>query len=296
MHKIRRSAIAAIVAVTATAMTLGMASSALATEHHPKGEYEVFKQCPLSNAATNLCLYAKTEKGKFTVGSVTVPIEKTITLQGGIHETESGALEFIGAENGETVSKTPQNVPGGLLDFVNCKEITNFLERIACELFLETGPLNVTATTELAAPASKIGISVENLVEEEGTALSLPIKVHLENTFLGSGCYIGSNSAPITIPFTTGTTSPPEPNKPIKGKAGHTTFNKEFTIATITENELVNNSFAAPKAEGCGGIASLLIDPVVDAKLGLPSAAGHNTAVLAGTLKNANAIAVKESE
>jgi len=295
MSKRRSTMTAAIVAAIATALTLGMASSALATEHHPTGEYAVFKQCPLSNSATTQCLYAQTEKGKFIVGTTTVPIEKTITLQGGIHESESGQ-EFIGAENGETLSKTPQTVPGGLTDIVNCKEIKNFLERIACELFFETGPLGVTATTELAAPASHIGINVGNLVEEEGTALSLPVKVHLENLFLGSGCYIGSNSKPIVLPLTTGTTSPPEPNKPISGKSGHIGFNSAFTIATITGNELVNNSFAAPEAEGCGGGLSELIDPVVDAKLGLPSAAGHNTAVLAGTLKEGIATAVKASE
>jgi hypothetical protein len=286
---------AAIVAVVATALTLGMASSALATEHHPKGEYAVFKQCPLSNSATEQCLYAQTEKGKFIVGTTTVPIEKTITLQGGIHEGTSG-LEFIGAENGETISKTPQNVPGGLAGIINCKEISNFLERIACELFFETGPLGVTATTELAGPASNIGISVENLIEEEGTALSLPIKVHLENTFLGSSCYIGSSSKPIVIPFTTGTTSPPAPNKPISGTSGFVKFNEAFTIATISGNELVNNSFAAPAAEGCGGALSFLIDPVVDSKLGLPAAAGKNTAVLAGTLREGIATAVKASE
>ena len=48
--------------------------------------------------------------------------------------------------------------------------------------------------------------------------------------------------------------------------------------------------------EGCGGIFSFLIDPIVDSKLGLPSAAGHNTAILKGTLKVAAAEAVKASE
>jgi hypothetical protein len=293
--RIGRRALVTTAVLIVPAATLGMASPALATEHHPKGEFAQFADCPLSNAKTEDCIYAKTESGKFIVGKQTVPIEKTITLQGGIYD-EGGGQRFLGAEDGNTVSKTPQNVPGGLLDFVNCKEISNFLERIACELFFETGPTAVTATTELAAPATSIGISTEELLEEEGIALELPVKVHLENTFLGSGCYIGSNSAPIKIPFTTGTTSPPKPNEPIKGKAGHFKFNEAFTLATITENELVNNSFAAPGAEGCGGVFSFLIDPILDGKLGLPAAAGHNTARLAGTLAIGEAAAVKASE
>jgi len=295
LARLGRRALVTTAILVAPVATLGLASPALAKENHPKGEYAQFAECPLGNSKTQDCVYAKTESGKFIVGNQAVPIEKTITLQGGFYE-EGETLHFLGAENGNTISKTPQNVPGGLLDFVNCKEISNFIERIACELFFETGPTAVTATTELAGSATTIGINVENLLEGTGTALQLPIKVHLENTFLGSSCYIGSNSAPVVIPFTTGTTSPPKPNEPITGKPGHVSFNEAFTIVTVKENELVNNSFAAPGAEGCGGIWSFLIDPILDAKLGLPAAAGHNTARLAVYLQTANAKAVKASE
>jgi hypothetical protein len=53
----------------------------------------------------------------------------------------------------------------------------------------------------------------------------------------------------------------------------------------IKNNTLVNNSFASPTTEGCGGLFSLLIGPIVNSKVGLPSAAGKNTAILKGTLK-----------
>jgi hypothetical protein len=49
-------------------------------------------------------------------------------------------------------------------------------------------------------------------------------------------------------------------------------------------------------ATGCGGIFSFLLDPIIDAKLGLPAAAGHNTAILTGTLKQAGAKKVRQSE
>lgn len=58
----------------------------------------------------------------------------------------------------------------------------------------------------------------------------------------------------------------------------------------------MNNSFAAPGVEGCGGLFSFLIDLIIDGQLGVPAAAGHNTAILSGTLKDANAEAVKASE
>jgi hypothetical protein len=64
----------------------------------------------------------------------------------------------------------------------------------------------------------------------------------------------------------------------------------------IKENSLVDNSFSAPAAEGCGGLSSFLIDPILDSKIGLPAQAGHNSATLSGTLRTASAEAVIASE
>jgi hypothetical protein len=63
----------------------------------------------------------------------------------------------------------------------------------------------------------------------------------------------------------------------------------------------VNNSFAAPEAEGCGsqilfGLFTGIIDSAVDSQLGLPSTAGHNTAILNGNEEIAVAEAVRASE
>jgi hypothetical protein len=172
------------------------------------------------------------------------------------------------------------------------------LAREACKLAFETGPTAVDATTELAAPASDIGISTDNVLNEEGVGLSLPIKVHLENTFLGSECYIGSNSDPITLNLTTGTTAPPKPNEPISGKFGTYKLNEfeGLTYTEITNNTLVDNAFSAPKVSGCGGILATVLDPVIDSKLSLPSASGHNTAIQNGTQRFTLAAHVIASE
>ena len=108
---------------------LTVVSPALAA---PKGAYAAFSECPTKNLKVEACLYAKTESGEFVVGKQTVPITNPITLQGGLEENEeTGGNIFVAAANGNTLTKSPQNVPGGLLDFVNCKAITNFIERIA---------------------------------------------------------------------------------------------------------------------------------------------------------------------
>jgi hypothetical protein len=291
----RRFAIVAAVSIAAPVAGLAMASPALAELHHPKGDFAPFADCPLANASVVACLFAKTESGEFVVGNEAVPIKNAITLQGGLKQVGE-ELQFVGAEDGNTLSKTPQSVPGGLLGLVKCNEISNFIERLACEVTFENGVTGVNATTELAAPASSIGINLGALLSASGTALSLPVKVHLENPFLGSSCYIGSNAHPVVINLTTGTTSPPAPNKPITGNVGTVEGKDEGQLIIIKENALVNNSFAAPGSEGCGGLFSFLVDPIINAKLGLPAAAGHNTAILKGTLQQAAASAVKASE
>jgi hypothetical protein len=275
---------------------MAFASAAYAVEHHPKGEFAPFADCPLSNPATSTCIVATTESGEFVIGKEKVPIVKAITLQGGINAFFSGEETFIAAEDGNTLSKTPQKVPGGLAGLVKCNEITNFLERLACEVVFENGVTGVNATTELAAPASSIGLHTFNLLGGVGTGLSLPLKVHLENPFLGSSCYIGSNAHPIVVEFTTGTTSPPPPNKPITGNPGEEVFNEAGNILSIKNNSLVNNSFAAPSSEGCGGLFSFLIGPIINSRLGLPAAAGSNTAILKGTIKLSAAEEVKNHE
>lgn len=291
-----RALLAGALLVVAIAALSG-ASSASAT---PKGEFEVFADCPVTTAQA--CIWAKTESGEFTVGKKTVPIEKAITLQGGLNENETtGELEFVAAKDGNTLSKTPQKVPGGLSGLVNCTEIkgTGLLEKLergSCEAIFENGLTGVNATTELAAPASQIKINLANLLTASGTALQLPVKVHLENPLLGSSCFVGSNAHPIILPLTTGTTSPPPPNTPIKGNPGELTFNPEGSILTVLHNSLVNNEFAAPATNGCGGLFEFLIGPIINGTLGVPSAAGHNTAILNGTLKQAGSEAVQEHE
>jgi hypothetical protein len=291
---IRRRTLVVVVAVMAPLATLGGAAPALAVEHHPKGIYAPFADCPLANTSVENCVFAQTKSGEFIVGTKTVPIVNTITLQGGFSGIES-SIKFIGAEDGKTLSKTPQPVPGGLLGVVAPSFLPKFLQELFNE-FINKGITGVTATTELAAPASSIGLNTENTLNEEGIALSLPVKIKLDNPFLGTSCYIGSNAHPVVIEFTTGTTSPPEPNEPISGKAG--TFEEEdsFQLIRLKNNTLVNNSFAAPGAEGCGGILSFLVDPAVNAEVGIPAEEGHNTAILNSTLEVANATTVKASE
>jgi hypothetical protein len=304
-RRVRRSVSALAVALVAAAASLGLASSASAA---PKGIFAIFSDCPLSTPGVTLCQYGQTTGGEFSIGTTKVPINKTITLQGGAIPTGNPENEreyfLVPAADGNSLSKTELNVPGGLTGLVNCEEIKGngiweIIERGTCKSIFENGTTGVTATTELAATTKNPPVlNLISLVFEEGTALSLPVKVHLKNPLLGSSCYIGSEAHPIQLHLTTGLTSPNPPNKPIHGSAGipETLEEHEQLLLHITKNSLVDNAFSAPVAEGCGGFFSFLIDPILDAKLKLPSANGSNTAILNGTLNTATAEAVTASE
>jgi hypothetical protein len=293
-----------IAAAAALLASLAVVASASA---EPQGLFKKYNDCPTEVPGVTICQYGLTTSGEFTIGTSKVPINKTITLQGGGEYTGGANLNeyfLVPAKDGNTLSKTELNVPGGLAGLIDCEEIkgsgvVEVLERGSCKTIFENGLTGVTASTELATtPTDRAIVNLAALVEEKGTGVKLPIRVHLKNPLLGESCYIGSTANPVTLNLTTGTTAPPEPNKPIKGKLGNakSEFENGYESTRITENTLVDNSFSAPAAEGCGGLASFLIDPIIDSKIGLPSPSGHNTAILNGELNSAEVEAVLASE
>jgi len=271
-------------------LSLIFAAGALAAPHHPTGEWEVFSDCPLNRATMENCVYSVTTGGSVTLGSKTVPIKNPVTLQGGF-EGVGSEIQFYGAEDGNTLSKTAQPVPGGLAGLIKCNEISNLLVRLTCEATFENGLTGVNATLELAAAATSIKLNTENLIFEEGIALELPVKVHLENPFLGSGCYVGSNTNPLIVDLTTGTSGS------LKGTSGKISFNKLFDKTTVKGAKLVNQTFTAPGVTGCGGpVIELLINPLINAMTGLPAGSGTNSASLEADFEDGAAESVRASE
>ena len=269
-------------------LAVGLTSSAQA---HLTGEFSKFANCPYKNPSAIKCIYSVTEGGEVILGSKKVPIVNPVVLQGAYGEPaeekeEAEFYPFIAATNGVTLSKAAQPVPGGLAGLVNCKEIKEPILRTLCELALENGVTGASSTLELAKPASAIRISENNLAGEIGTALELPVKIHLENPFLGSNCYVGASS-PIIWKLTSGA----------PGIGGEGEILEKFKIFKLKGNVLVDNTWSAPGVTGCGGpLVELLLDPVVNTSAGLPAAAGKNTAVLKNTIYESSAFAVNQND
>ncbi len=293
MHKHRKRAVFSALVVVALA-ALGLAGGAQAKL---VGEFTKFTNCPYTNEKAIKCIYSVTEKGEVILGSKKVPIEKPVILQGAyanpVEEKEGAEFyPFLAATNGITLSKAPQNVPGGLLGIIP-EASQPALVKALIKFFFENSLTGVNSTLELAKPATDIRVSENNLAGEIGTALYMPVKVHLENPFLGKNCFVGSSTTPIKWNLSTGTTSPPAPNKPITGSGGEGELLEGARILKLNNNKLVDNSWSAPKAAGCGGIISFLVDPIINAQLG-NTAAGYNTAELKGTIYQASAFAVNK--
>jgi hypothetical protein len=268
--------------------SIGFAGSASAAA--PTGDYADFKYCPYTNPAVASCVYSKITGGKFKLGNADVPITATnpIILQGGIgQETYPTGAPFYPAVGADSLSKTKLKVPGGLIGLVDTGGFSGFL----ISLF-NAAVASVNDVYATAEPAGAVGFyPTQLLFTQETPGLRLPVRIHLENPFLGSSCYIGSFTNPVNLVFTTGTTAPPLPNTPISGSVGTLTFNGDFSVATATGIKLVDNSFAAPAATNCGFLLldKLIITAAVNLKEGLPSAAGKNTAIQEGVAKTGDA-------
>lgn len=286
---------AALLAVALAAFGFAGSASAKLT-----GEFTKFQYCPYKTAGVERCLNSLTTGGEIVLGTKTVTIEKQVTLQGGYTEpAEEGAeahfAKFFAATNGETLTKAAQNVPGGLLGIVP-EASSPPLVKALIKFFFENKLTGVTSTLELAKPATDIRISEEHLAEGLDIALKLPVKVHLENPFLGKSCYVGSSSSPISWNLTSGETKPPVGTAPITGKIGEVSFLEKARILKLTNNELVDNTWSAPVASGCGGILSFLVNPIINGQIGLPVAAGKNVARLKNTVLTTTSFGLKKND
>ncbi len=282
MRKQRKTTRVVCTAMLAVALaSLGLAGGAQAKLVEP---FTKFQYCPWHTAEVYKCVYAVTNSGEVKLGNKSVPIEKPVLLQGGLSEENATThfSKFFEPTNKITLSKVQQNVPGGLAGIVP-EASSSPLVKALVKFFFENKITGLTSTLELAKPASEIQMSENNLAGRIGVALKMPVKVHLENPFLGKSCYVGSSSSPIWWELTSYKTNPPAPNTSIEGASGKLEFLEEGLMLRLNGTKLVDNAWSAPGASGCGGILGFLVNPIINSQLG-STTAGHNTAILNNTI------------
>ncbi len=289
-----RKRLTRVLAVGAAAAASSAMLAPAAQAADPTGNFAVFKNCPRANAAVESCFYSEVTSGSFKLGNAAVPINKKIVLQGGLRlDPNTGSYVWYNAAGAPSLTRVPLSVPGGLTGLFDPDPSWNGL---LLEL-LEAAVNSVNGVTATAELVGDVQLDLGAFAAGQGTALTLPLRIKLDNPFLGNNCYIGSSSNPVTLRLTTGTTSPPAPNQPISGNVGTIGVPPNGdAILEISGHTLVDNSFSVPKASGCGPLLFRpLINAAVNLKEGFPSAAGKNTAIMSGNTKLADVPAVNAS-
>ncbi len=285
-----RPLLAAVVMAGALGVSVSSASAAA-----PTGDYLNFKNCPYTNTAVDSCLYSKVTSGSFKLGNASVPITSStpIVFQGGFAVDPNTFLTtFYPAVGADTLVKQSIKVPGGLIGLVDTGGFSGLLISLFNAAVASVN--DVYATAELAGSPK---FDYFSFIIGAGTTLELPLRIHLENPFLGPNCYIGSSTTPVRLKLTVGTTAPPPPNSPITGSVGTISQNTGGTVTTASGASLVDNAFSVPAASNCGYLLPdmLVITFAVNLKEGLPAAAGKNTAIMGGLLQTGTRTAVQAS-
>lgn len=251
-----------LAAAGATIVALALLVPA-AQAKEPAPGYTQFAGCPSPEESPTsvVCIRSVVPSGHLNMGNKEVPILSPLTIVGGLNQK----LQDFKANSKGGLSKVKQKVPGGVIGLTGLTWLLEFFGSEALTLYAET---------ELAGTPSNFTVET----------VKLPIKVHLTNPagLLGSTCYVGSNSDPITLNLITGTTNPPPPNKPITGKFPEPSED-ELGIAHLDNGTYVDNSFSAPGANGCKlvlfGFIPISINGLVNESSGLPAPAGTNESV-----------------
>ncbi|MFF8096379.1 hypothetical protein [Streptomyces sp. NPDC016675] len=282
-----RFSLGARVATTATALgtalgafaSMGTATAAAAAV--PNGEWAPFTRCPVDAPAmlaadglarTPQCVVSTSPSGSIKLGKTTVTTGRT-NLQIGVVQNSDGTSTVVAPAGGALVADSA-TVPGGLLGLMcpsNIPAITAICEQ------LSNSTLNkITATVESVGAPYDFDQTAGILTDQP--IVAIPVRIHLENPFLGSKCYIGTATKPIVL----------RPENRQFPEFGMSFFRGDGTVAEDGEMSRINltgatqndSSFAVPGASGCGLGLFGLIDAAVNAKTGLPSAAGNNSLTL----------------
>ena len=321
----------ATIVVSALAIALVGAVPAMAGEGLSKRFRSIFSDCPTTNPEIHdegdgiFCFTGITQGGKegghFTVGGIQTNLVKKITLHGAATfaeptnpENPNGQPEgkIWPAKDGRTLEAPPIPVTKGIrLLTSQVQEEAGWpeaLKKIYKEK-TEKRETQLSATIEIAGGnliyENRDGLSTGNLIEQQGPAFILPLKVKLSGPFLyrlqkgADTCEVGSDEHPVVQHLTTGESKAPPPFEANTqtGEVGELAFFNEFAVIEIKNNKLVDSTWpVTTEAEGCGGEYESFVNKAISLVLHLPTPAGSNTTELKGSLFSGNFSVVKESQ
>ncbi|MFF4170615.1 hypothetical protein [Streptomyces sp. NPDC001744] len=278
-----RTKLATVSALTALG---AFASTGMATAAAPQlnGGWAPSTRCPVDAPAmlatdgldqAPQCVASFSLSGSIKLGNTTVTTGKT-DLQIGTIQNSDGTSSVVAPASGAIIADSA-TVPGGLLGLM-CPSDIPFITSICKQL--SDGSLNkITATLESVGTPSDFDQIAGVLTDQP--IVTIPVRIRLQNPFLGNNCYIGTKEKPILL----------RPRNRTAPEFGFERFNGDGSANEEGDMSRLNllgatqydNTFAVPGASGCGLGLLGLIDGAVNLKTGLPSAAGKNSLVLNNT-------------
>lgn len=276
-----KARVAALAAFVAAAVFIPV-SAASATTNAPvklNGDWAPFNRCPVTSPAmlkasgtknTPDCVASSSASATIKIGNL-APVTSQSDLQFGLLSNSSG-FKIISPSEGSEQS-APVSEPGGLSGLI-CPSTNPTVAHI-CKELSKNGKLNkVTATLESAGYASNF--SLDAGLSSGIPIVTLPVKIHLQNSFLGPNCFIGTHANPIILHPENATT----PSVSAESFDGNGTPDPSGVMTAIfsTGGTQQDTSFSVPAATNCG-TGGKLTKPI-NRKAGLPAVTGKNSLVL----------------
>ncbi|GLF98378.1 hypothetical protein [Streptomyces yaizuensis] len=246
------------------------------------GHWSPFGRCPVDAPAMLAadgeetiasCVSSTSPAGSITLGRTTARTGATDLQFGVVQNTTTGEFTVVPPPGG-AISGAPTEIPGGLLGLM-CPGGIPVVSDI-CRLLTDNSLNRVTATVESAGAPT--GFDLGAGLGTGRPIVTLPVRVRLQNPFLGSQCYIGSAADPIRL-RPANTTAPAFAVQRFQGD-GTPDDEGDMLRFALTGNTQGDSTFAVPRAQGCGLLG--ILNGAIDLKTGLPSAAGRNSLVLNG--------------
>ncbi|GGV08884.1 hypothetical protein GCM10010275_56830 [Streptomyces litmocidini] len=277
-----RTRLATLSALTALGAFVSI-GTATAAAPQLNGAWAPFDRCPVDAPAmlaadgldrSTQCVSSSSAGGSIKLGNTTVVTGRT-NLQFGVIQNADGTNTVVPPPAGSLIADSA-TVPGGLLGLM-CPSDIPFITDI-CRQLSDADLNKITATVESVGTPSEFDQIAGVLTDMP--IVRIPVRIHLQNPFLGSNCYIGTKSNPIVLRPSNLTS----PDFSVERYNGDGSPNEEGDMSrlNILGSTQVDRTFAVPGASGCG-LGLGLVNGAVNLKTGLPAAAGRNSITLDNT-------------
>jgi len=277
MRTSKRVRVGLLASFTAFAAVASMGTATAATTLN--GSWAPFSRCPVDDPAMlaadgaadiAVCVSSHSPGGSIKLGNTVVPFGAS-DLQVGV-VNHPGAVSTVVSPPGGALVADSAKVPGGLLGLMCPSDIP--VVTSICKTLTDVSLNRVTATIESVNTPTDFQLLAG--ATSGRPIITLPVRIHLENSLLGDKCYIGSASNPILLK-PQNLTQPATTSEQFAGDGTPDPAGAMNRLNLLGATQ-TDTTYAVPGTNGCGLLGAL--NWAVNLKTGLPSAAGNNNVTL----------------